>query len=67
MKFLDVDCLEKMGVVEKVDDIFQFTLLGPVRALGQHPSTHVGPSSSSGAANDTAGPSNPAHPLPLAL
>ncbi|XP_071909384.1 uncharacterized protein [Coffea arabica] len=65
MELLDVDCLEKMGVVERLPDgSYQFIPPGPVRAPGAHPSTRAGPSSFPGSAEDTAGPSSSAPPPP---
>lgn len=63
MEFLNVECLEKMGVVECLPNgFFQFTSPGPVRAPGTHHSTQAGPSSFPGSAEDTAGPSSYAPP-----
>ena len=44
---LDMVCLEKMGVVEQVDDAWQFTLSGPTCVLVRRPSTCASTSSTS--------------------
>ena len=66
MEFLDEDCLEKMGVIEQVDDMYQFTLSGPIRAPGRRPSIRAGSSSALGSADDTAGLSSSVPPPPMA-
>ena len=44
MELLNMECLEKMGVVECLPNgFFQFTFLGPVRAPGTRPLTQAGP------------------------
>ena len=65
MELLDVNCLEKMGVVERLPNGFhQFIPPGPVRAPGARPSTQAGHSSFPGSAEDTAGPSSSTPPPP---
>ena len=66
MEFLDKGCLEKMGVIEQVDDMYQFTFPRPIRTPGRRPSIRAGSSSALGSADDTAGLSSSVPPPPMA-
>ncbi|XP_071905637.1 uncharacterized protein [Coffea arabica] len=66
MEFVDENCLEKMGVIERDNDTIRFILPGPIRAPSRRLFTRAGSFSTLGSANDTVGPSSSVPPPPMA-